>query len=59
MKWIKKGVEAESSGEDVEPVEEDNRERLNKMGPAPESGVYHKPRKEDFTEYRRHGSQRS
>lgn len=29
------------------------------MGPAPEGGVYHKPREEDFTDYWRHESQTS
>jgi hypothetical protein len=43
----------------IEPVEEDDRERLNEMGPAPESGIYYKTRTEDFTEYWRHGSQTS
>jgi len=31
--------------ENIEPVEEDNGERLNQVGPASEGGVYHKPNK--------------
>lgn len=45
--------------ENIKPVEENNRERLNKMGPAPQGGIYHKPGTEDFTNNRRHQSQTS
>lgn len=43
----------------IKPVEENNRERLNKMGPAPQGGIYHKPGTEDFTKNWRHQSQTS
>lgn len=43
----------------VEPVKEGNGEGLNKMGPAPDSGIYHTTRKEDFTENWIHESQTS
>lgn len=54
--WI---IERDSSWKHVEPVKENNGERLNKMGPEPKSRVYHQTRKEDFTEYRRHESRTS
>lgn len=38
----------------IEPVKEDNRERLNEMGPEPQWGIYHKTRTEDFTENWKH-----
>lgn len=43
-----------SSREDVEPVEEDNREGGDEVGTTAKGGVYGEPREEDFTDYRRH-----
>ncbi|RWW16589.1 hypothetical protein GW17_00019514 [Ensete ventricosum] len=36
-------------GEDVEPVEKDHGEGLNKMGSVSNGGVYHTPREKDLT----------
>lgn len=47
------------SWKNIKPEEENNRERLNKMGPAPEGGVYHKPGIIYFTKNWRHQSQTS
>lgn len=33
----------------IEPVEKDNREGLNKVGPESKRGIYDEPRTEDFT----------
>ena len=44
------------SWKNVEPVEEDDGQRLNEMGPATEGGVDSKAGPENFTKNRRHQS---
>lgn len=54
--WLIEKFSVVCSWENIEPVEEYNREGLNEVGTTMERWVYSKSRKQDFTEYRRHQS---